>query len=244
MPVYNRWKRRHAGWTPLTAAATCLSWHRATDLVTLSGADVTDWGDLTANGRDRDQSNASRRPTTGTVGGLTSISFDASNSEHLLLSGTSYGSPSGLHVIRVIKLAADPPAGASSAGLDTWGPVDDGAFPWTSGIIYDTTAVTTAGTYATVGNPTASMTSLCVYESIALASAFKAKLNGDAGHTYSGATLGCTLTATPVIGGSLGAARYFNGDWLEDMVFSSELGAGDRAGLAAYILARYGLTIT
>jgi hypothetical protein len=88
------------------------------------------------------------------------------------------------------------------------------------------------------------MASLCVYESIATASAYKAKLNGDGGHTYSGAALGVSLATTPVIGGSLGAARYFDGDWLEDMVFSSELGSGDRAGLAAYLFARYGITIT
>jgi len=245
MPLYNRWKRRHAGWSPLTAAAACLSWHRGTDLVTLNGADVETWDDLSGNGRTFGQSNASRRPTTGTLGGHTAITFDAANAEHLLLTGTSYGSPSALHVIRVLKRTADPSAAAASCGLDAWGPVDDGAYPWVApGIVYDTTAVTTAGTYATVGNPTTSMASLCTYESIATASAFKAKMNGDGGLVYSGATLGVSLATTPQIGGSVAAARYMAGEIAEVMVFSSELGAGDRAGLAAYILARYGHSIT
>lgn len=232
-------------WSPITAAAVCLSWHRADLLVTTATGGVSVWGDSSGNGRTFEQTDSAKRCADGvTLGGQAAFRFTAANADHLILTGTSYGSPTGLHVIRVMKRSADPSAAAASSGLDTWGPVSDGAWPWTSGIIYDTTAVTTVGTYATVGNPTASMASLCVYESIALASAFKAKLNGNAGHTYSGATLGCTLTANPIIGGSTSAARYFDGDLAEVMVFSSELGAGDRAGLAAYTLARYGLTIT
>lgn len=232
--------------TPVSIfGSALLSWHRADLLVTTATGGVSVWGDSSGNGRTFEQTDSAKRPAAGgTVGGQASLTFTAGNSDHLILTGTSYGSPSALHVIRVLKRTADPSAAMVSSGLDTWGPVSDGAYPWTSGVIYDTTAVTTAGTYATVGDPTASMASDCIYESIALASAFKAKLNGDAGHTYSGATLGCTLAANPIIGGSTAAGRYMAGDIAEVIVLNAEASAGQRTAFAAYILARYGLTIT
>jgi hypothetical protein len=235
--------KKAAAWSPVTAAATCLSWHRADLGVTTATGGVSVWADQSGNGRTYEQTVSAKRPATGgTLGGQASLIFTAANSDHLALTGTSYGSPSALHVIRVCSIAADPPAGSPAGGLDGFGAFAGAQieYPYTSGDIYDSTG---ANSRVNAGNPSTSLTTDHVYETVSTASAFKCYVNGGTA-LYSGASLGVGVRAVPEIGGDTRSVRYLDGELAEIMVFSSELGAGDRTGLSAYMLARYGITIT
>lgn len=229
--------------TPITIfGSKLLSWLRADLGVTTGTGGVSDWADQSGNGRDYTQSDTAKRPATGgTLGGQASLVFTPANSDHLALGGTSYGSPSALHVIRVCSIAADPPAGSPAGGLDGFGAFAGAQieYPYTSGDIYDSTG---ANSRVNAGNPGTSLTTDHVYETTSTGSAFKCLVNG--GSLYSGASLGVGVRATPEIGGDTRSSRYIDGEIAEHIVLNAEPSAGERTAFAAYILARYGLTIT
>lgn len=212
-----------------------LSWHRADLGVTLSGSDVTAWADQSGSGRDF---SAVYSPTIGTNAGKAALVFDGSSTQYLTLSGTSYGSPSQVHVIRVMQRNADPPPTPQKSGLDDWGTSSvKSHIPFFEGTIYDSTGGTTR---ATVGNPSTSLATICTYESTATGSAFVARVNGSI--IYSGASIDVAITATPWIGGGSHGA-YMDGKLSEVIVLNTTPDATQRSQMAAYILDRYGLTI-
>jgi hypothetical protein len=230
--------------TPIGIFGSLLeSWLRADMGISLVGSDVGAWADQSIEVRDYGQGTAARRPSMGTINGKPAVNFDYTNQEYLSLTGPAYGAPAAGQVIRVMQRNADPPPAAAATGLDTMGPVGDGAYPWVApGVIYDTTLATVAGTFATVGNPATSMALPCIYESIATAAKFEARLNGTV--LYSGAPLGVTFAATPNIGGNVAAARYMNGLIGEHIVLSGEATALMRAQYAMYVLAYWGMVTT
>lgn len=228
------------GTTPIEIfGSKLLSWHRADLGVTLSGSDVTTWADQSGNGRTFTAA-VGQRPTMGTMSGQTALAFAGASSQRLSLSGTSYGSPSALHVIRVMQRNADPPSTSSRSGLDDFGThAAKSHVPFTDGVVYDSTGG--ASSRATVGNPTPSFASPRVYESISTASKFEAKLDGTTIFGPS-TTLGVGVAATPIIGGTT-AGAYMDGYIAEHIVLNAEASVSERSALAAYILDRYGLTI-
>lgn len=214
-----------------------LSWMRA-DNVTITSGRVSDFGDGSGNGRTYTQGTSGNRPVASTALGFDTVLFDGAASEHLTLSGTSYGSPSALSVIRIMKRNADPAPTSQKSGLDDFGnSLAKSHVPFTDGTIYDHTG---CAARATVGNPAGSLAVLCMYESIATASKFDARLDGTV--IYTGAALGMSVHSTPTIGGGSHGA-YMDGHIAEVLVLNAEQTAGERTALAAYVLARYGLTV-
>lgn len=230
-------RKRNAA-TPITIfGSKLMSWHRADLGVTLSSSEVTDWADQSGNGHDFSAA-AGDRPTVGSVGGQDALYFEATNTEYLTLSGTGYGSPSALHVIRVMQRLDDPPATTQKSGLDDWGTsAAKSHVPFTDSNVYDSTG---GSSRATVGNPSTSLATHCVYESVSTGSAFKAILNGTT--IYSGSSLGVAVAGTPWIGGGSHGA-YMDGYISEVIVLNAEASAGERTDFAAYILDRYGISI-
>lgn len=213
-----------------------LSWHRADLGVSDILGSVTDWADQSGNGRDFA---AAFSPTLGTNAGQAALVFVGSSTQYLTLSGTSYGSPSQVHVIRVLQRNADPAPTTQKSGLDDWGTsAAKSHIPYTDGTVYDSTGGTTR---ATVGNPSTSLATLCTYESTATGSAFVARVNGSV--VYSGASIGVAIAATPWIGGGSHGA-YMDGYLSEVIVLNTTPDATQRSQMAAYILDRYGLTIS
>jgi hypothetical protein len=217
--------------------AKLMSWHRGDLGVTLSGADVVTWEDQSGNGRTF-TAPFGLRPTMGTLAGQAALSFAAPSMQYLELTGTSYGSPSALHVIRVFQRLADPPSTSGRSGLDNWGTsAARSHVPFTDGVIYDSTG---AVSRATVGDPTPSLAAPRVYESISTASKWEARLDGAVLYTTS--ALGVAVTGAPWIGG-MPSGAYMDGQIAEVIVLSAEASAGERTDLAAYMLDRYGITM-
>ena len=232
-------RKRAVAEPPAIFGSKLLSWHRADLLVTLASGRASDWGDSSGNGRTFSQGTAGSRPLPGTMGGQASLYFDATRPDYLSLSGSGYGSPSALHVFRYMARNADPAPTSAKSGLDDFGSsAAKSHVPFTDSTVYDHTGGVTR---ATVGNPAASLAVPCVYESISTGSKFEARLDGTS--IYSGASLGVGVPATPWIGGGSHGA-YMDGHIGEIVVLNAEASAGERSAWAAYILSRYGLTVT
>jgi hypothetical protein len=220
-----------------------LSWLRSDLGLIMSSSWVTSWLDQSGNGRHFAITSSNNAPTKVFNRGQFAIRFSSSRPDILSLSGTSYGvgpNSSSVHILRVIRRAADPAAAGVSSGLDDFGTnAAKSHIPFNDGVIYDSNGCF-AGR-ATVGNPTTSLATLCVYESISTTEKFCARLNGDL--IYSGSSLTPVIATTPVIGG-MSAGAFMEGDIFEHIVLNKEADEEERRNLQLYLFKRYGIIYT
>lgn len=203
------------------------------------------FADGSTNGRTYEQTTAGSRAAQSSALGWPSALFSSARPDFYSLTGPSYGTPAAVHVIRIMKINADPPAGVS-AGLDEIGTFAGAGsrIPFSDGNCYDATGATT--TRRNVGNPSVSLASSpCVmYESTATAAKFEVRVNGGAPEGGTWPTSGVGITATPLIGATvITGSAYLDGHLMHHIMLNAEPSAGQRAAMAAWVLSLYGLVV-
>ena len=203
------------------------------DTVALNGSDVSSWTDKSGNGRHWAQATGALQPASVVDTSRPAVSFSAVATKHLL--GPDLATPAwaAAESFLVLRVAADPAASGASSGLwRTSAAAAETSYPFTDGSIYDDFATTSR---VTVGNPTPSLASPRIYQTISASGEWTALLDGTQIFTTATNTVG--WNATTYLGRSV--SIYLDGVIWEWLVYAQKLTAPNRAAVTAYLKSRY-----
>lgn len=214
------------------------------DRVTLNGSTVSQWTDLSGNGRHYSQGVASRQPTwaASAINGRAGLTFDGSNN---ILTGTAFTALSGVgsaEVFVVMQLAADPPA----AGFGGCWQIGSAA-AFSDLVPYSVDGKTYCGIFSTT-RQTVGALGAGFYASPRIVSAYSAASDWrffvDGTQQYSTGTNTYGVGTTTAIGGDPDeSAIRLAGTIAEVLVFAPKLSGTQRRAVLAYLGARYGITV-
>lgn len=221
------------------------AWYRADQGVTLDTGKVSQWNDLSGNGRHITQTTASLRPTLETAsssfGNLDCIRMSSNGtSTFTYLNLPSMAALTAGHIFIIWKLDANP-GSQGVAGLWAIGNTAAGAnFYRNPGdtTIYDAFGSTTR---KATGNFAVAATNTHVYEAVSKANSWTNRQNGTQIATTGTNTV--QFIASPLIGGN-GVDVGQNTRIGEIVILSAEATAGNRTSLISYINTRYGISAT
>jgi hypothetical protein len=218
--------------------------HKAESMTGVAnGATASQWDDISGNGRHATQTNSAKRPTKrdADVGGKASFDFTPGLGYFDGVSAASLTSQA--EGFFLMKADADPGVDGNG-GLHFYGTAsDNNHFPFSDGNIYDSFGLTSR---ITVGNPTPSLASWCLYHVSVNGGTWIARLNNSILIT-TGATIG--FNSTPYIGNSRGLVSGvltqfgFKGRIAEFLLLSAVSNSTQRTQIVTYFEQEYGLSL-
>jgi hypothetical protein len=222
--------------TPETVPGTTLhAWHRG-DNITLTGAKVSTWQDLSGNSRDLTQGTDANRPTMGAINGVPALYFDGDASVHMDWAASWSGD---IEIFIVLENEADPGI-AGKTGLWNFGSTGAGTlYGHTDGVIYDGFGRTAR---PSTGNPTAPLDEPHVYNVIGAAGEWTSRINGALHYTDSTSTQGWQVGGH-VLGETDGAANWYEGHIAEIIAYQGKLTDDQRHQVEAYLARRYAISM-
>lgn len=233
MPFHAWWSAPKASLVPASGAA----WWLRGDSVVLNTTTVSQWTDISGNGRHWTQGSAPLQPTwvASAIGGQPGLSFAAAAQQELVGPNLNALGLTGAETFIVFQANADPPATGVKCGFwRTESAASVAVVPFTDGIIYDGFGSTVRKTTV---DPTPSLASPRIYSVISTATEWTSSLDGTQIFTTATNTVGWN-TATR-IGSSV--SNWFDGLMCEWLVYPAKLSTADRAKTIAYLKARYGI---
>jgi hypothetical protein len=191
--------------------------------------------DASAAGRHHTQPTAGSRPLyrTNAQNGLSAAQFDGV-ARHLV-SSLAFTGVAAATAFLVVKCDADPGV-SGKTGLWQYGVGLATHFPFTDGVVYDDFGT---GARKTTGNPAASLAQWNVYEVTSKENGWTDWVNGAQHHTTGTNAVAWPTQPNTTLGKSLGSV-WFAGYIGRVLVYNSDLAAGDRAALRAYLKAQWG----
>jgi len=219
----------------------CVLWLRSDTGLTMNGANVSAWADLSGNGNNASQGASTRQPAFNTrqINGQPSLFFDpsTSGSEKYMNLSNSLASLSALHAFVVHRRLTATESNNAKTGFWKLGTAAGAAaMPGTDGNIYDDCGSTASHA---CGAPVVTLTTSQVYEVTSQSGSWANGLNGVAQFSTASNTVGGSSTAQ--IGGNSGFGNFYNGDWAEMILFNRILATPERALVIGYLNGRYAL---
>ncbi len=201
---------------------------------------VGTWTDQSGNGKSVTQSTSGSKPTfkTNIINGKPALRFDGTD-DVLNWATNALTGLTAAELFIVLKVDADPAAGATTSGIWTLGShggANTDAYPFTDSIIYDGAMSTVR---KTTGNPTAVLTNPHIYNIVSMSGEWTSRINEAVHFTTATNTVGFASAA--MIGLSI-ASNFLKGYVAEFILCSAKLTNFKRSQVGDYLATKYGLT--
>lgn len=201
-----------------------------------NGDAIYRWADRSGNSRHFDQTTSGNRPQlqNSVVNGKPIVDFDGVDD---YLTGSDLSALTAGELFIVVAADADPAVAPALGGWGFGADTTGSSYPYTDGVIYDQFGTTVR---KTVGNPTPSLASFRLYNTISISGEWTANLDGTQIYTTATNTVG--FSTVPRIGFN-NDAHYFGGRVAEFIMYGAKLTSSDRSAVKSYIANKYALTI-
>lgn len=212
-----------------------------------SGDSLAQWNDSSGTGNHFANGSTGNQPTyiSSGFGGKPIVRFDGTSDFVTNVNFHFLSSLPALTFFFVHKIDTDPPAIVQS-GFTRLGQGSLSHYPFTDGVIYDTTG---SAVRYTTGDPTFDLTRPHIYAVESTSGLWRNSFNGGAFFTFNGANTVAINDATRP--NSIGVSdpstltggneRFFDGDMAEILIYNTELTATERQDVTEYLLAKWSI---